>query len=88
MYSVVADIFPKSAVASVVGFGGMLAGVVSTAFFWFASNEIWRRKAENPNAPADYHTYGTIMLICGCAYVLAWIIFHVGVPKIKPARVE
>ena len=88
MYSVVADIFPKRAVASVVGFGGMLAGVVSTAFFWFASNEIWRRKAENPNATADYHTYGTIMLICGCAYVVAWIIFHVGVPKIKPAKIS
>jgi len=51
MYSVVADIFPKGAVVSVVGFSGMLAGVVSTAFFWFASNEIWRRKAALP----DYH---------------------------------
>jgi hypothetical protein len=51
MYSVVADIFPKGAVVSIVGFGGMLAGVVSTAFFWFASNEIWRRKAALP----DYH---------------------------------
>ena len=51
MYSVVADIFPKGAVVYVVGLGGMLAGVVSTAFFWFASNEIWRRKAALP----DYH---------------------------------
>jgi ACS family hexuronate transporter-like MFS transporter len=88
MYSVVADIFPKRAVASVVGFGGMLAGVVSTAFFWFASNEIWRRKAElGANYHADYHTYGTIMLICGSAYLVAWLIFHVGVPRIKPADV-
>src|SRR5665647_2013256 len=23
---------------------------------------------------SDYHTYGTIMLICGCAYVVAWLI--------------
>ena len=35
---------------------------------------------------SDYHTYGTIMLICGCAYVVAWLIFHAGVPRIQPAR--
>ncbi|TAL06022.1 MAG: MFS transporter, partial [Verrucomicrobia bacterium] len=89
MYSAVADIFPKRAVASVVGFGGMLAGVVSTAFFWFASNEIWRRKAELGAAyHTDYRTYGTIMMICGCAYVVAWAIFHVGVPVIKPVKIR
>ena len=88
MYSVIADIFPKRAVASVVGFGGMLAGVVSTAFFWFASNAIWRHKAAMPDYHPDYHTYGTIMLICGCAYVVAWVIFHVGVPQIKPAKIK
>jgi len=88
MYSVVADIFPKRAVPSVVGFGGMLAGVVSTAFFWFASNEIWRRKAAMPEYHPDYHTYGTIMLFCGCAYIAAWLIFHAGVPRIRPAQVK
>ena len=35
---------------------------------------------------SDYHTYGTIMLICGCAHVVAWLIFHAGVPRIQPAR--
>jgi hypothetical protein len=28
------------------------------------------------------------MLICGSAYVLAWLIFHLGVPTIKPVKVE
>jgi len=88
MYSVISDIFPKRAVASVVGFGGMLAGVMSTAFFWFASNEIWRRKAAMPDYHPDYRTYGTIMLICGSAYVVAWVIFQIGVPQIKPVKVE
>ena len=89
MYSVIADIFPKPAVASVVGFGGMLAGVVSMAFFWFASNQIWRGKAELGAAyHADYRIYGTIMLICGCAYLAAWLIFHAGVPRIKPVEIK
>jgi hypothetical protein len=33
-------------------------------------------------------TYKTILLICGSAYVVAWLIFHLGVPKIKPAVIE
>jgi hypothetical protein len=33
-------------------------------------------------------TYKTIMLMCGSAYVVAWTIFHLGVPQIKPVTVE
>ncbi len=88
MYSVISDIFPKSAVASVVGFGGMLAGVLSTAFFWYASTAIWRHKAASPDYHPDYHTYGTIMLICGCAYVVSWLIFQAGVPRIQPVKIR
>jgi ACS family hexuronate transporter-like MFS transporter len=77
MYSVISDIFPKPAVASVVGFGGTLASLVSLGFFWFVSNVL-----------QGQGTYGVIMLICGSAYVVAWLIFHVGVPTIKPAKVS
>jgi MFS transporter, ACS family, hexuronate transporter len=76
MYSVVSDIFPKPAVASVVGFGGTLASLVSMGFFYLVSHIL-----------QDQGTYKTILLICGSAYVVAWLIFHVGVPKIKPAVV-
>jgi len=77
MYSVVADIFPKRAVASVVGFGGTLASLVSLGFFWYVSTQL-----------QDSGSYRTIMLICGSAYVVAWMIFHLGVPRIAPAKVE
>jgi len=77
MYAVIGDIFPKSAVASVVGFGGTLASIVSMAFFWLVSTIL-----------QDQGTYKYIMLICGSAYVAAWLIFHAGVPRIKPARLE
>jgi hypothetical protein len=36
----------------------------------------------------SHHTCGTIMLVCGCAYVIAWLIFHVGVPQIKAAQIK
>lgn len=77
MYSVISDMFPKPAVASVVGFGGTLASLVSLGFFWMVSTIL-----------QDKGSYATIMLICGCAYVVAWLIFQVGVPQIKPVKVE
>jgi hypothetical protein len=36
----------------------------------------------------DQGSYKNIMLICGSAYVVVWLVFHVGVPEIKPALVE
>jgi MFS transporter, ACS family, hexuronate transporter len=77
MYTAVSDIFPKRAVASVVGFGGTLASLASMGFFWLVSTIL-----------QDQGQYGTIMLICGSAYVVAWLIFHAGVPRIKPVTVE
>ena len=77
MYTVISDIFPKSAVASVVGFGGTLASLVSMGFFYLVGHVL---QGEG--------TYKTILLICGSAYVVAWLIFQIGVPQIKPVNVE
>jgi len=77
MYSVVGDIFPKRAVASVVGFGGMLASLLSMGFFYLVGHVL---QGEG--------TYKTIMLVCGSAYLVAWTMFHIGVPIIKPVEVK
>ena len=76
MYTVVGDIFPKSAVASVVGFGGMLASFLSMGFFYLVGHVL---QGEG--------TYKTIMLLCGGAYLVAWTMFQVGVPRIKPLKI-
>jgi len=36
----------------------------------------------------DKGSYKLIMLICGSAYVVAWLIFHFGVPQIKAAKIK
>jgi ACS family hexuronate transporter-like MFS transporter len=77
MYTVISDIFPKPAVASVVGFGGTLASLMSMGFFWLVSHIL---QGEG--------TYRTILLICGSAYVVAWLIFQAGVPRIQPCRLN
>ena len=77
MYPVVADMFPKRAVPSVIGFGGTLASLLSLGFFWFVSTQL-----------QDTGSYTLIMLVCGSAYVIGWIIFHLGVPQIKPVEIK
>lgn len=77
MYAVVADMFPKHAVASVVGFGGMLASLLSMGFFYLVGHVL---QGEG--------TYKSILLICGSAYLVAWTIFHLGAPRIKPVEVR
>lgn len=77
MYTVVADMFPRRAVASIVGFGGTLASLTTMGFFWLVSTIL-----------QNQGRYQMIMLICGSTYVLAWIVFHVAVPQIRPVSVE
>jgi len=77
MYTVISDVFPKRAVASVVGFGGTLASLMSMAFFFLVGHVL---QGEG--------TYKSILLVCGSAYLVAWLIFHVGVPQIKPVQIK
>ena len=50
---------------------------MSMAFFWLVSNIL-----------QDKGTYRTIMLICGSAYVAAWLIFHLAVPRLQPVKID
>jgi ACS family hexuronate transporter-like MFS transporter len=77
MYTVVADLFPKRAVASVVGFGGTLASLMAMGFFYLVGSVL---QGEG--------TYKSILLICGSAYMVAWTIFHLGVPRIRPVEIK
>jgi ACS family hexuronate transporter-like MFS transporter len=76
MYTVVSDIFPKKAVASVVGLAGTIAAVASMGFSWMVGHIL-----------QGTGTYDKIMLVCGSAYIVAWLIFHIIVPKIKPIEI-
>jgi ACS family hexuronate transporter-like MFS transporter len=77
MYTVVSDIFPKNAVASVIGLGGAIASVASIAFAWYVGKKL-----------TATGLYDTILYLCGGAYVLALGIFHVIVRQIKPVKLK
>ena len=77
MYPVVGDMFPKRAVPSVIGFGGTLASLLSLGFFWFVSTQL-----------QDSGSYKNIMMVCGSAYLIGWVIFQIGVPVIRPVEIK
>lgn len=77
MYTVVSDIFPNRAVASVVGLGGTFAAVASAGIFWIIGHIL-----------QSNDSYGAIMPFCAGAYLLALLIFHVIVPRLDPVVIN
>jgi ACS family hexuronate transporter-like MFS transporter len=69
------DMFPRSAVGSVVGIGAF-AGAMGGVVFQRSIGRI---------LDANGHDYGPIFAVCGGAYVVAWLIIHLLVPRLEPA---
>ncbi|HEX6065055.1 MAG TPA: MFS transporter [Longimicrobiales bacterium] len=74
LFTTASDMFPRAAVASVVGIGGF-AGAMGGLLFQRATGRIL--EATNNN-------YSIIFMICGLAYVFALLIIHLLAPKLKP----
>lgn len=80
IFTTASDMFPKQAVSSVVGIGGM-AGSVGGICFPFLIGYILETYKEAGNITAGYNI---IFSLCACAYLLAWFIMHLLAPKMKP----
>jgi len=79
IFTTVSDMFPKRAVSSVVGIGSM-AGAIGGFFFPKLIGYILETNKEAGHIVVGYNI---IFFICGCAYLLAWIIMHFLSPKMK-----
>jgi ACS family hexuronate transporter-like MFS transporter len=71
------DMFPKRAVGSVVGIGGM-AGAIGGMLIALVAAEILERTG----------SYVPVFLIAGSAYLLALGVIHLLVPTIKPVDLD
>ncbi len=77
IYTVASDMFPKKAISSVIGIGGMAGSVGGMIFPLIVGSLLDSYKAAgNINAG-----YNIIFLLCGSAYILAWGIMHFFAPK-------
>jgi ACS family hexuronate transporter-like MFS transporter len=84
IFTTVSDAFPKRAVSSVTGIGGM-AGALGGAFVSILAGQLLEFYKKAGHIETGY----TIMFtIAACAYLLAWIIMNVFAPKNKTIIVD
>jgi ACS family hexuronate transporter-like MFS transporter len=76
LFTLTSDMFPRRAVGSVVGIGGM-AGAVGGMFIALIVGEILERTG----------SYIAIFVIAGSAYLVALALIHLLTPRLAPARV-
>ncbi|HWP42073.1 MAG TPA: MFS transporter [Blastocatellia bacterium] len=77
IFTIASDTFPRHAVGSVVGIGGM-AGAVGGMLISLVVGEILQRTG----------SYLPIFIIAGSAYLVALLIIHLLAPRLEPARLE
>jgi MFS transporter, ACS family, aldohexuronate transporter len=75
LYTLVSDMFPRRAVASVVGIGGM-AGSVGGILLSLIVGEVLQRTGK----------YDALWVIAGSAYLVTWGLIHLLSPRLEPAR--
>ena len=77
LFATVSDTFPKAAVASVVGFGGM-AGAVGGMLIATIAGFLLEFTG----------SYVILFVICGSAYLIAWFILKLLVPKLETIELK
>lgn len=78
LFTTVSDLFPKKAVGSITGIGGLAGGVGGVLIQLLAG----RLTDFYSNTPQT--AYLIMFLVCAMSYVVAWIIMKLLVPKFRP----
>jgi len=84
IFTTVSDMFPKHTVASVTGIGGM-GGAVGGILISRAAGVLLKHYTDLGKTEIGY---GILFVVCGSAYLLAWIIMHLLVPKFEQIKLN
>lgn len=76
LYTLPGDVFPRAAVGSVIGIGGMIGGLGGMAMSQFAGYVLER-----------IGSYTPIFIVAASAYLLALLAIHLLTPRMEPVRV-
>ncbi|MDR1003634.1 MAG: MFS transporter [Prevotellaceae bacterium] len=91
IFSTIGDMFPKSAIATVTGIGGM-AGGVGSMIINQGSGRLFDYTEASQMSFLGYTGieagYFIIFCVCAIAYIIGWIVMKLLVPKFKPIVVE
>ncbi|MCC6341202.1 MAG: MFS transporter [Bryobacterales bacterium] len=77
LFTLTSDVFPRSAVGSVVGlggFGGAIGGMLVSPLIGY-----W--------LDFSHGAYGPLFVIAGLMYLLAWGVMHLLLPKLEPVEI-
>jgi ACS family hexuronate transporter-like MFS transporter len=83
IYTIASDMFPKRAVSSIIGLGGM-AGSVGGILFPFFVGWLLDYYGALGNKTAGYNL---LFIICGSAYLFAWLVMHFLTPRMRQVQV-
>lgn len=84
IFTTVSDAFPKRAVSSVTGIGGMAGALGGLGVSYLAGAVLnFYKKAGHVETG-----YVVMFIVAGCAYLLAWILMNVFAPKNKKVIID
>lgn len=83
IFTTVSDMFPKKATASVTGIGGMFGAVGGIFLSLFVQKDLFVHYRAIHQIETAYYI---MFFVCGSAYLLAWFIMHLLVPKMEPVK--
>lgn len=84
IFTTCSDMFPKKAVSSVTGIGGM-AGSIGGIIFQPAVGGILDYFSKRGGVTVGYNF---IFVICGGAYLVAWVVMHLFAPKMTRVQLD
>lgn len=84
IFTTVSDMFPKKAVASVTGIGGMFGGLGGILLTLLVQKNMFVYYRSIGQIETAYYI---MFFICGAAYLVAWMIMHLLIPKMEPVNV-
>ncbi|PSL50251.1 ACS family hexuronate transporter-like MFS transporter [Chitinophaga niastensis] len=84
IFTTASDMFPKRAVSSVVGIGGMAGSIGGTLFPIVIGTMLDHYKVIG-NIGIGYNILFTM---CGVAYLLAWLVMHLFAPRMEQVKLD
>jgi MFS transporter, ACS family, hexuronate transporter len=84
IFTTASDMFPRKAVASIVGIGGM-AGAFGGVILSKSAGKLLDHFNALGRIEAGYYI---MFIICGSAYLLAWLVMHFLVPRMDRVKLD
>ncbi|GAC1386352.1 MAG: MFS transporter [Ginsengibacter sp.] len=84
IFTTVSDMFPKKTVASVTGIGGM-AGATGGILIAYLAGRLFDHYKALGHIQIGYYI---MFIICGMAYLIAWLLMHLLAPRMKQVNLN